>query len=61
MSFSDYRQSCYWYRPWKDMNATIQWCALEDEIDSCPCTLDCSNYISERNADKIVKWAQENR
>lgn len=52
------RTNCFWYRPWKDMGATLDQCELK-EPTKCPCSKDCKWYISKASADEIV-WTSLN-
>ena len=49
------RKDCFWYRPWKDMSATIDSCYYGGDY-ICDCCEDCELYISKRQADKIMNW-----
>lgn len=48
------RKDCFWYRPWKDMSATIDQCEFED-TGLCSCTEKCNMYIERKRVDELVK------
>ena len=52
------RQDCFWYRPWKDMSATIDQCDLA-ETAKCPCDDDCKWYITNAKVDEIIWTLQQ--
>ena len=48
------RRNCFWYRPWRDMSATIDECYF-CSVGECPCHEDCERFITKSEADKIVE------
>ena len=62
MSETKIRTDCFWYRPWKDMGATIDQCYLAITPE-CLCEEDCKWYISKDKADDLIHvilqlWAE---
>lgn len=47
------RKDCFWYRPWKDMSATIDQCDLA-ETAKCPCDGTCDNFIHKNVVDRLI-------
>ena len=54
------RKDCFWYRPWKDMSATIDQCDLA-ETAKCPCDDDCKWYITNAEANEIIWSTLQNK
>lgn len=50
-----YKEDCYFYRETKDMGATIRYCTQSKiKWGYCPCEK-CDKYISNIDADKIIR------
>ena len=49
------RRNCFWYRPWRDMSATIDQCYFCYDGE-CPCREDCEKFIASSQADEIMTW-----
>lgn len=47
------RRNCFWYRPWRDMSATIDQCYFYSDGE-CPCNKDCKWYISKHTVDDLM-------
>ena len=48
------RRNCFWYRPWRDMSATIDQCYFCYDGE-CPCREDCEKFIASSQADEIIE------
>ena len=53
----DVREDCFWYRPWDDMGARFDQCELK-EITECPCTENCIDFITKKEADELIRAIQ---
>ena len=49
------RKDCYWYRPWKDMSATIDQCYFH-KIGECHCCSNCEMHITKKMVDKMIEF-----
>ena len=49
------RKECFWYRPWKDMGATIDQCHFH-ATGECHCCEDCEMFITKKQVDEIIEW-----
>lgn len=56
-----YREDCYYCVIDHDMGATIHSCGYSYALGHCPCSSDCKNYISHKEALKIIKDYIEKR
>lgn len=54
------RTDCYWYHEYQDMNMTVPYCE-EFKIELPHCENECKYYISQDDADKIIRKELERR
>lgn len=60
------KRDCYYYHEDRDMCGNIPYCALQTAyMYRCPCnteeSYDCTQYISRRDVEKLVKEHLNNR
>lgn len=49
------RRDCYWYHCEHDMGASIDCCTAEKRLGECPCSDDCTNYISQNEVASALR------
>ena len=49
------RKDCFWYRPWRDMAATIDQCYFH-LTGECHCDENCEMFITDKQADEVMTW-----
>lgn len=54
---TEHREDCYFYYESQEMGAHVPNCAYDEkyEYGFCPCNNDCKNYISKKEAYKLIK------
>ena len=55
-----YKGDCYFYERVQEMNATIPTCNYDKILGYCPCE-ECCLYISEKEADALIKNVVDER
>ena len=59
------KRDCYFYHEDRDMCGILSHCALQAALYRCPCnteeSYDCTQYISHKDVDKLVKEHLNNR
>ena len=50
-----YRTDCHFYQDVKESNARIPTCGYRRVLGHCPCSPQCRKYISEADADALIR------